>query len=539
MQGDFKVDMTWLQTRSNSTWQGRSGWTPIYQEAYDYAVPMRRPSGGTNGKPRQPDRLFDMTAPMSAMYFAGNLQRDLFPAGQSTFEMETGPLAAMQLSADDKKAFDRELSRTSSLIHPFFLAGDWDTAIHEMCVDLAIGTAALLPVKGTPNNPVLFACIPFDQLAIECDGYGRVTFGSWAQDLTAEQIVSAWPKGRYPDGFKDRAKTKPSEIFKIYQEWWKSPIEGAGWHFGARLDKSTELIEHERYRTQPIAFPRYYRVPGEAYGRGVVLTALPTIKTVNKAQELALKSAAISMLGIWGYRSGGTFNPNTVRMGPGEFWAMQSTGGMMGPDVQRLDPASGNMNVAQMLIGDLQTQIKSAMFDTRLPDYEGTPRSASEMAGRLQQRANIHIGAFGRLVNEIMPVIVPRVAEILYEFGMLPMVRQVDDLLIAVKVRSPMQAALNADRIAAIANYWDMVQAFVGPEQAPVYLDRDKTLERIADGFQIEKELIPTGDVRTKIEGDIAAARQQQLAAMMAAEVAKQAPGALKDVAVADMRRAA
>ncbi|MCZ4076311.1 portal protein [Agrobacterium sp. LMR679] len=96
--------------------------------------------------------------------------------------------------------------------------------------------------------------------------------------------------------------------------------------------------------------------------------------------------------------------------------------------MQRLDPASGSMNVAQMLIGDLQGQIKQAMFDTRLPEYEGTPRSASEMTARLQQRANIHIGAFGRLVREIMPVVVPRAAEILMEFGMLPGIQQVDDL---------------------------------------------------------------------------------------------------------------
>ena len=540
MKGDFRVDIQKLKTRVNNTWGDRSGWTAIYQDAYDYAIPMRRPSGGVNGRPRQPDRLFDMTAPTSAMYFAGNLQRDLFPAGQPTFELETGPLAAMVLSASDKKAFDRELARTSKLIHPFFLAGDWDTAIHEMCVDLAVGTGALLPVKGkTANNPIKFACIPFDELAISADGFGCVNLVDWRTQMRAEQIVEQWPNGRFPEDFKEKAKNRPSELYTVHQTWWRSEIEGGGWHFGAMLDNSSELIEHERYRTQPIAIPRYYRVPGEAYGRGVVLTALPSIKTVNKAQELVLKSAAISMLGIWGYRAGGTFNPNTVRLGPGEFWGMQSTGGMLGPDVTRLDSAAGNLNVAQVLIAGQQDQIKAAMFDTRLPDYEGTPRSASEMAARLQQRANIHIGAFGRLVNEIMPVIVPRVAEILYEFNMLPMVQQVDDLLVSVKVKSPMQAALNADRIAAIANYHDFVLAFAGPEMKELYIKQDEVLERVADGFQIDKDLIPDETEREKIVVDIQQRRQEQMAMMMAAEAAKQAPGAIKDIAVADMRRAA
>lgn len=539
MRGNFNVDIGVLKAKVNNTWSARTPWTSIYQEAYDYAIPMRRPSGGINGRPRQPDRLFDMTAPMSAMYFAGNLQRDLFPAGQPTFELETGPVAAAALSAADRKAFDRELSKTSALIHPFFLAGDWDTAIHEMCVDLAVGTGAILPVKGTESNPVLFACLPFDQLAIACDAYGRVNLVSWQQELQADQIVDAWPNGRYPDDFKEKARTKPSNRFTVYQDWWADPRPGGGWHFTARIGEHMQLLEHERYRTQPIAVPRYYRVPGEAYGRGVVLTALPSIKTVNKAQELALKSAAISMLGIWGFRAGGAFNPNTARLGPGEFWAMQATGGVLGPDVSRLDTPGANFNVAQMLIGDLQTQIKNAMFDTRLPDYEGTPRSASEMAARMQQRANIHIGAFGRLVNEIMPIVVPRVSEILFEFGMLRELRQPDDLLIATRVRSPMQAALNADRIAAIANYHDFVLAFAGPERKDLYLKQDDVLAQVADGLQIDKMLIPDEAEKEKVLADIEAAKQQQMAAMFAEQAAKQAPGIVKDAVVADFRQAA
>lgn len=539
MQGDFNVDMTVLKSRVDNAWGARSGWSTIYQEAYDFAVPMRRPSGGVNGRPKGPDKLFDMTAPMSAMYFAGSLQRDLFPVGMPTFQLEPGPLATMVLNAQDRGRFERELAGTAKLMHPFFLAGDWDTAVHEMCIDLAVGTAAILPVKGTPDQPVMFACIPFDQLAISVDAFGRVVLVSWKQQLKLDQIVSAWPNGKLSDDVKEKARTKPNEDRTVYQDWWLDSRPGGGWHFGARIENEAQLITHERYRTQPIAIARYYRVPGEAYGRGVILTALPTIKTLNKAQELALKSAAISMLGIWGYRAGGTFNPNTVRFGPGEMWAMQSTGGMLGPDVQRLDPASGNLNVAQMLIGNLKDDVKAAMFDTRLPDYQGTPRSASEMAGRLQQRANIHIGAFGRLVREIMPVIVPRTAEILMEFGMLPNVQRIDDLIVSVAVKSPMQMALNADRIAALANYHDLLSVWAGPEQKALYLDQDKALAEIAEGMQIDKDLIPDEAQKEKIMADIERQQQQQLAMMFAQEAAKQAPGAMRDVAVQDMRQAA
>lgn len=246
------------------------------------------------------------------------------------------------------------------------------------------------------------------------------------------------------------------------------------------------------------------------------------------------------MLGIWGYRSGGTFNPDTVRMGPGEFWPMQATGGVLGPDVTRLDPASARFDVAKMLIGDLQDQIKQAMFDTRLPDYQGTPRAASEIAARLRQKADVHIGAYGRLVNEIMPVIVPRTAEILHGFGILSGVPiTIDQLLVSIKVRSPMAAALNADRLASIANYLEMVGAIAGPDQVPLYADIEKVLERVAEGLQIDKELVPDEAKRKEIEAKMEKEKEAQLAQLFAAKAAETAPQVIGNAAVANMRQAA
>lgn len=533
------VDLAAHKRRSEKAWNQRSPWNAIYQEAYDYAVPMRRP-GNTNGaRVKTPDRLFDMTAPMSAMYFAGNLQRDLFPSGQPTFTLETGPIAAAAIGPQGVKVYDRELEKVAKTIHPFFLAGDWDTAVHEMCVDLAVGTGAIIPIKGTVRNPVTFACIPFDQLAISVDAFGRVRLVSWKQMIEHEQLLEAFPDADWPEGFKEAAKKKPSDEVELFQDFYADPA-GAGWHFVAYVNKCVKPIKHERTRTQPVAVPRYYRIPGEAYGRGVILTALPSIKTLNKAQELALKSAAINMLGIWGYRAGGTFNPDTVRMGPGEFWPMQATGGVLGPDVQRLDPASARFDVAKMLIGDLQDQIKQAMFDTRLPDYQGTPRAASEIAARLRQKADVHIGAFGRLVNEIMPVIVPRVAEILSELGMLPGTPlQIDELLVSIKVRSPMAAALNADRLASIANYWEMVSAIAGPQNAGLYADVEKILERVADGLQIDKELVPDEERKKVLMAEMERQQQAQILQLFGAKAAEHAPKVIGDLAAGGLKQAA
>lgn len=502
--------------RRDSVWMKRAPWDKIYQDVYDYAIPHRRPGGA--GTVKNPvDRIFDMTATMSSMQFAGSLQQDLFPSGVSNFTLESGAIAKLRLGAEAVQ-LDRMLEKLADSTTPFFLTGDWDTAIHETCIDLSVGTGALLPVKGTPQEPIIFVSIPFDEIAIGTDGYGRTNFVSWKQKMERHAIRDAFPRGRFPEGFFKNSNM--NDELQLFQDFSKDP-NGFGWHFRVSLQNEGGFIATDRYRTMPIAVPRYYRVPGEAYGRGPVLLALPSIKTLNKAQELALKSAAIQMLGIWGYRAGGTFNPDTVRVGPGEMWPMQSTGGVLGPDVSRIDVASGRMDVAQMVIGNLRDDIKAALFDNRLPEGQGTPKSASEIVARIRQKAEVHVGAFGRLSNEIMPVIVPRVMEILFDLGFLPSPVSVDQLLVAISVQSPMSAALNAERLTGIANYVEMIGAIAGPDKVPRYANLDSVLEHVGKGLHIRREMIPTKDEQKTFDE---AQQQQQMQAIMAQSAITAAP---------------
>ncbi|WP_053239600.1 portal protein [Pleomorphomonas koreensis] len=510
-----EADVLAQKKKADKVWSDRAPWDSLYREAYEYAIPQRRPSGQNQTK-RLADKIFDMTACMSSMYFAGSLQRDLFPAGKASIILESGPVARSAFSAGGVAVLDRHLGAIANRIQPFFLTGDWDTAVHEACIDLGVGSGAVIPVKGTRDNPLSFVTPPFDDLAMRCDMFGRVNFVSWLQSLLPDEIMEGFPDGRFDKEFRDKAVNRASTPIRLYQDFFVLP-GGRRWRMVAYTEGAKDFHVVQESRTKPLATPRYYRVPGEAYGRGPLLLALPSIKTLNKAQELALKSAAIQMLGIWGYRAGGTFNPDTASVQPGAFWAMQSTGGMLGPDVQRIDPANGRLEVAKMVIGDLQQQIKQALYDMRLPEEQGTPRSASEIAARLQQKAETHIGAFGRLTREIMPVIVPRAAEILYDFGILSSPLNVDEFLISCSVRSPMQAAMNADDMQSIASYLEFAQAIVGQPNVKYYADLDKVMELVRKGFQIPQSVVPD-------EQKVAAMRQQD-AAQQAIAAAMQAGG--------------
>lgn len=507
--------------------QARTPWDRLYQDAYDYVIPHRRPQALGDAKGLA-DRIFDMTGPSSGVHFGGTLQRNILPPGEPPFVLETGPLLLQQIGEKGKIEFDRRAERVAKFIHPFMHAGDFDTATLETCTDLGVGTGAIMPLKGDFERPLIYLAIPVDEISTKTDAWGRDSYITWQRKLPLEAIVEGFPEGNFATEFRETARAHPYSEVTLYQDFWRDP-RGGGWRFCAYVaDKNDgQLIAESRFRTQPIAIVRYHRLSGEAYGRGPILMALPAIKVLNKAQELTLKSAAIQMLGIWGYRAGGTFNPDTVRVGPGEFWPMQSTGGILGPDVQRIDPASARLDVARLVVDNLQAQVRAALLDERLPDQTGTPKSASEIAARLRQGAQSHIGVFGRLWRELMPVLVPRSAEILNEFGYLDSLMNFNELLVSIKVRSPMAAALKADQMMRLANYVESIAAMVGPAGLRRYADMDSIADAFADGLMIDKRHVPTPEQRAAIDEQIAAEEAGAVAAEMATRAAPQLAGGL------------
>lgn len=526
------ADVAAQRARADRAFSADSGLSALRQDAYDYVLPMRRPGGASRSK-RVADKIFDMTAPNSAMHLAGVLQRLLFSQPPSLMPgaltrqafAAQGPSGAKALSG-----LERVLERTGEFIYPFMEAGDLATATHEMCIDLGFGTGALLPMRGDANHPIHFLAIPDEEIALSGDAFGRTTFASWRRPVARGALLQAWPHAKFSADFIKAAKEGPSADIEVtlYQDFWQLP--DGRWQFAAYLDRECdEFLAWEVTRTKPIATPRYYRVAGEIKGRGPVLLALPAIKVLNKAQELALKAAAMQMLGIWGYRSGAGFNPDTAAIAPGAMYEMQSTGGVMGPDISRLDPASGRLDVASMVIDGLQQQVRDAMMDTRLPQETGTPKSASEIAARMSQNSQVHLGAFMRLHREVHPDIIPRCAEILNSFGYLKGVMDFNELIVSVGVRSPMAAALSAEKVGNIVRYAEMMTALVGPQNLPDHLVTDTAGDAIADGMMIPRAMVPDAQARAASREE----RQQQMAA--AAETAmleKAAPqlagGALK-----------
>jgi hypothetical protein len=509
------IDWTAHRSRMTKAWAEKNVWQTYVREAQDFAIPYRRPTKNYGHDPRV-DRIFDSTAIDSTFRGAGQLKEDIFPSGSSWFRLTPGALAKklIKLANDnDVQPLKRELQNLTDQIVPYFQTGEFDLAVSEMCLDLFASTGILLPVRGDAQNPVRFFCIPADEVALTCDVYGRVNAMSWQRDWTKRDLKNEFPGATWPQNFMPEGEEGLDQTASLYQEFVRQP--DGRWLCLARLDQGDNTPLRTWWRkAQPFVAARYHVVPGEAYGRGPIMLALPTIKVLNKVQEMTLRNAAISLLGLWGYRPGGAFNPEIHRMRPGAFWPVNATGGMMGPDVARLDnPARGGLDTAQIVIPDLRAIIQRLLHDDPTPGKGKTPVSAEEILLHIQKVKQAYMGAFGRLISEIIPILIPAVAEILYEQKLLATPIKIDQLLLGIEVTSPLAAALKADHIQPLIQFIQVVAAF-GQK-----VDRwvpDSAIAEIAEMIGVQPRLVTTEAERKAYDEKAAAAQAAQFAAEMA-----------------------
>jgi hypothetical protein len=505
------IDLKAHKKRAAKAWSDRALWQKFYDDAYEFAIPFRRPASREGKAVDKIERLFDATAIESSFRAAGQLHADLFPP--DFFKLAPGAISKLAMGPDELTTLKTQLQAISEIVNAFFQTGEFDTSSSEMCIDLLVGTGALFPVEGDAVTPVRFVCIPFDELAIIVDAYGKVVGIFWRSQLSRRAIHDAFPDGEYNRAFNDALKNDPEAEIQINQDFVYNP-KTRRWEFVAYLADGETPIKTAEYRTQPMAVPRYHRVPGEPYGRGPILLALPTIKTLNKAVELTLKAAAIQMLGIYGYRPGGAFNPDTARLGPGEFWPMQATGGVLGPDVVRMDAGAGKVDLGNLVTQELRLQVQSMLGDDRLPSQGATPVSATEIMARMKRISQNYMGAWARIVNEVHPVIVRRVIEILARKNVkgVPNV-DIDALLIKLDVLSPITQAIKAAAHSRIVDFIQLCVAVKGtPMAADLIVKVDDALQRIAED-QIPADLVVSLKERKKLQKQMADAAAQIAAA--------------------------
>lgn len=500
-----------LKARRASARRERDSFQPLLDEAYQYAIPFRKSVRHTGTGEKRVDQVFDHTAMDSAFRFAGKIQQDLWPAGQDNFALEPGPVVRDQKERDKLAG---ALEGITKVVGAFFDDGDFDLAFHEMALDLCAGTGAIL-LNPSTDPDVLWEpiSVPIEELLLEKGANNKISGKFWDRKMSVREFVATWPEGNFGKELQDLQREKPEAEIEIHVDTMWEPKQKR-WHMLVWCDKQDSVVFSSQSRTSPWLTPRYFRVPGETYGRGPVMLAMPTIKTVNTAARLQLQAAAIAMLGIYTAVDDGVFNPDLAPLEPGAFWKVGRNGGPMGPSVNRFpDP---RLDLSQLVLNDMRMGVKATMMDQSLPPDAAAVRSATEIMERVKRLASDHLGAYGRLVKEIVVPAVKRAIEIAYNKGLIPVEVSIDQLLVRVRVKSPLAIAREAQRIEKTIQWLQMVLATAAGAGDPAMSKRVARIEMaLAD---IGRDLgVPNKYILTEDERETMKKQEDEAQAAMAA----------------------
>jgi len=175
----------------------------------------------------------------------------------------------------------------------------------------------------------------------------------------------------------------------------------------------------------------------------------------------------------------------------------------MGPSLLPL-PRSGDINMSQLIIQNMQMSIKKMLLDDTLPPDNMTARSASEIVARQQELATNLGSAFGRLITETMVPIVTKTLALMDDAGLIDLPLKIDGLEVKVVPTGPLAMAQNIDDVDKAVQWLTLVSK-LGP--AGIASARiDAIVDYIGDKLGVPQSLRTTAEERQGMMGDLQAA---------------------------------
>jgi hypothetical protein len=496
-----------VRARAQAAFVTRDQFRGAHEDIYEYITPFRKPLGREGAGAARGQRAYDGTALKSAWRFASRMQRDLLPPFQEFFTLRPGPLVPAGQRADVAAA----LQGAAAVVSAMFAKGEFQTSAHEMCVDLVSGTGAMLVLEADDDSLVEFQAVPAAEIALEEDGRGRVSGVYWRRHYRLAALREEWPDGRWPTKWLKRIDEAERKGATDQVEMLRAIVRvGKRWRTMVTFWGETDVIAEQEDLRCPMIVARFFKVAGEAYGRGPAHLASPTVATLNKTMELQLRSAALALIGVWTRTSDLALNPDMARLAPGSTIAVARNGGPLGPSLQKLD-IPGDFDLSMFIQRELREQVQSLMFDQALPADAGAVKSATEIIEKMKRLGEDLFGAYGRLATEIVEALVARVLEILAKKGVLEEPLKIDNLFAQLNITSPMGAAQNLTEVQRVVEWVSILRSLVGDEMVMLSVVVEKLGAWLATRLGVPTELARTEEETEALQKQAAAVASAQM----------------------------
>lgn len=486
----------------------KENWRNIYEECYEFALPQRNLydghyEGRTPGQQKM-DRVFDSTAINATQRFANRIQSALFPPYRTWCSLQPGT----NIPDDRKEEINAALDIYEQRMFAVLRQTNFDLAMSEFLLDLCVGTAVMLIQPGDADVPVRFTAVPQYLVSFEEGPHGTVDNVYRKLRIRGEAIQRQWPDAEIPQDLQREIEKKPdAEIDLIEATVFNTEEDIYCYHLIWPKGKPVSELVYRTMDVSPWIVSRFMKVPGEVYGRGPLVTALPDIKTLNKVKEMVLSNASLAISGVYTAADDGVLNPQTIRITPGAIIPVARNGGAQGESLRPLRTAS-DFNVSQLVINDLVMNIKKMLYDDSLPPDNMSARSATEIVQRMKELSQNLGSAYGRLITEAMTPIVRRILYVMDDQGLIDLPLKTDGLEVKIAPTSPLAQAQNMEDLEKVLQFAQLTQA-AGPA-GQIALNQDEMVDYIAEQLGIPQRVVNSKEQRQQI----AAEMQQQMMAM-------------------------
>jgi hypothetical protein len=462
-------------------------WRSIYDEAYAYVFPQRDPWPDEQFEGvRKNTHVFDITACNSARRLVSRLHKNLMPADLQWFELQAGDYV---VNLTEKNQLNTQLQIFTDIIFRTLNDSNFNLVINELLQDLIIGTGGMMILEGDDDEePVKFKAVAPNTFYPEADAFDNIeTVWRDFNKVSGRDIERIWPKARITENMRSRMKTNECSEFDFIEGFIYLPDKKKYRHVVLEQGEHDYLVDNEVEST-PWIVARWAKCSNEVGGRGVVLDAMPTIRSLNVLVEEIMRNVALSTSPPWLASSDGIFNPYMFEIAPNKIIPInQSSMGNL--PLQRLD-VSSDIRTGSLEMQDMRQMIKDCLFDNPIRPITAPAQTATEIQIRQQQFIEEIEPAFGRLSVELLPKIINRVIHILQKKGHLPNQLRVDNRYVSIKYKSPIVRGADIQKVQNLGHYAQILGGIAGGESVVGSLKVSDVPAWLADKLEVDASLV-------------------------------------------------
>lgn len=485
----------------------------IYQDAFDYCRPNQSEWGNEEEGGERQVEIYDDTAQESVGKFAARFQEAMIPSNQNWFmfelpeyikhqiQDEVGEVAAVQVIDE----VELDLQRQSDIFFDYIHRSNLDIKADEAFHDLAIGTLAMW-INETDDQamPFRFSVIPLHQSLFGEGEDGTVADVGRQYEMEAQNVWHTWSgMGNVNKEVKDLIDKDPTKKIKILEITILDRING-WWDYHVINETHNVEIYGGTFRTNPAVVLRYRRNTSEVFGRGPCIFKLPTIRVLNKREELLLRSEHRTVGGIYLAADDQVFDPYTTAIIPDTVIPVAD----VEKSLKEL-PYTGRIDIVEERRRSQQADVRRGFFAQEFANPTDPVRSATEISIMYQEMIRDMGGSFGRIKREFLDQMVSRITDILVRRGLMKEIA-VQRNVINYRYTSPIAKAQDIKELEATQTAIGTSLQLLGPEVTFSEYNAGRTSRAIGERLGIDKTLLNTQQEKEQM------AQQRQQAQQMA-----------------------